>query len=143
YKSTNHGTTWTTCTKPTWHDQNCSINSSDFTRGQAWYDLSAAVDPNNANTIFAGGIDIFKSTDGGTSWTQLTSWSSVCNLIYLHADQHFIIFEPANSNVVYFGNDGGVYKTADGGTTFINRSKNYNVTQFYSCAMNPASYNNQ
>jgi hypothetical protein len=46
YKTTDAGTTWTTMTKPAWHDQgSCSSTSTDLSRGQAWYDLPAAVDP--------------------------------------------------------------------------------------------------
>jgi len=143
YKSTNSGSTWSTSTKPTWNDGSCSSTSNDFTRTQAWYDLIAAVDPNNANNVFIGGVDIFKTTNGGTSWTQLTSWWGGCSRQYIHADQHAIIFEPANSNIVYFGNDGGVFRTSDAGSTFSNKGFNYNVTQYYGCAMNPTAYNNQ
>src|SRR6185503_19346850 len=114
YKSTNNGTSLSTLTKPAWNDGSCSSTSNDFTRTQAWYDLAAAVDPNNANNVFIGGVDLFKTTNGGTSWTQLTSWWRGCARPYVHADQHIIIFEPGNSNKVYFGDDGGVYSTSDG-----------------------------
>lgn len=140
YKSVNGGTTWTSCTLPT--DADAGIGA-DFTRGQAWYDLIAGVDPNNASTLIIGGVDIFKSTNAGTSWTQLCHWYGGFGYQEVHADQHAIVYQPGSSSVVYFGNDGGVYRTADGGTTIAPKSYNYNVTQYYACAINPTLGSNQ
>lgn len=143
YKSTNSGSTWTTLPKPLWNDQSCSSTSNDFTRGQGWYDLIAAVDPTNANRVLIGGIDLFLSTDGGNTWTQKSSWWGGCSRPYVHADQHAIVFQPGNPNVVLFGNDGGVYRSTDGGNTFSFKGWNYNVTTYYSCAMHPNAGNHQ
>ena len=65
--------TWNTLTTPSWCDQGSA--STDFTRGQAWYDLIAAVDPADANTVYVGGVDVLKSTNAGTSWTQVSRWA--------------------------------------------------------------------
>jgi PKD repeat protein len=146
YKTTNGGTTWTTLTVPAWRDQNCGTPSTDFTRGQAWYDLTAIVDPNNVNNVFIGGVDIFKTSNGGTTWTQLTNWAGLCGYQYAHADQHTMIYEPGNSNIMYFGNDGGIFRTANATAAvpaIVDRDLGYNVTQFYACAMNPTAYSNQ
>ncbi|HKR06766.1 MAG TPA: PKD domain-containing protein [Bacteroidia bacterium] len=142
YRTTNGGTTWTTCALPAWRDQNCGTPGSDFTRGQAWYDLTAIVDPNNANNMFIGGVDILKTTNGGTSWTQITSWWGGCGYQYVHADQHLMIFEPGSSTVAYFANDGGVWRTtnATAATPAISdRNLGYNVLQFYACAIHPTA----
>ena len=72
--------TWTTLTIPNWCDQG-SMNT-DFTRGQGWYDLIAAVDPSDANTLFIGGVDIMKTTNAGTSWAQSTRWSQLVALVH-------------------------------------------------------------
>ncbi len=141
-RTTNGGTSWSDLTIPSWKDQNCTFASSDFTRNQAWYDLIAAVDPNDANTIFIGGIDLLRSTNGGNSWTQLTNWAGLCDYPEVHADQHSIVFAPGSSDVIYFGNDGGVYQTTTGSDTqpvFKRKEDNYNTTQFYSVAMHPGS----
>ncbi len=140
YKTTNAGSSWTSCSLPV--DADGGIGA-DFTRGQAWYDLVAAVDPNNANTLLVGGIDIFKSSNGGSSWTQLCHWYGGFGYQEVHADQHAIIFQPGSSSVIYFGNDGGVYRTANGGSTIDFKSYNYNVTQFYAAAMHPSTGSNQ
>ncbi len=140
YKTTNSGSTWTSCTLPTDADPGIA---GEFTRGQAWYDLVIAVDPNDANTVLAGGIDLFKSSNGGSTWSQLSHWYGGYGYQEVHADQHAILYQPGSSSVVYFGNDGGIYQSVNGGTTINFKSSNYNVTQFYACAMNPGTGSNQ
>jgi len=131
--------TWNTLTTPTWCDQGSS--SSDFTRSQAWYDLIAAVDPTNANTVFIGGVDILKSTNGGSSWSQTSRWSSFggCSGTTIHADIHSLVFKPGSSTELLVGNDGGIYRTTDAGSAFTSRVTGYNVTQYYACAIHPSS----
>lgn len=132
YRSADKGATWSSLTMPTWSD------GGNFARGQAWYDLISGVDPSNANTVYVGGVDLFKSTNGGSSWTQLSNWwRDPSHAKYAHADQHAIIFRPSDPNFVVYGNDGGVSITTDGGSNFETRVNEYNVTQFYSCAIHP------
>jgi len=143
YKSTNAGLTWTAYRLPV--DADGGIGN-DISRGQAWYDISLCVDPNNVNVLFVGGIDIFKTSTGGTSWQQVTHWYGGFGFQEVHADQHLAMFEPGNSSVAYFGNDGGIYMTSNATVaipTVITKHDNYNVTQFYGCAMNPTAYSNQ
>ncbi|MEP7171310.1 MAG: hypothetical protein ABI855_18220, partial [Bacteroidota bacterium] len=142
YKTTDGGANWTTCALPSWKDQNCASPSTDMTRTQSWYDLTAVVDPNNVNNVFVGGVDIMKTSNGGTSWTQITNWAGACAFQYVHADQHTMIFEPGNSNVAYFGNDGGIWRTANATAatpTITDRDLGYNVLQFYACAIHPTA----
>lgn len=144
YKTTNGGTTWSTTPKPLWRDQNCGTTNTDFTRTQAWYDLIAAVDPNNDQIVYIGGVDLLKSTNGGTSFTQISSWWGGCAQ-EVHADQHTIVFEQGNSSIIYFGNDGGVWRTTNGSAavpSIISKNYGYNVTQFYGAAMHPNAYSN-
>lgn len=140
-RTTNGGTTWTSRTEPA--DADPGIPANDFSRGQAWYDLAIAISPTNRDRIFVGGIDIFASGDGGGTWTQLTHWYGGFGFPYAHADQHYITFQPGNGNIAYFGNDGGVYRTANAAAanpTLTFKGQNFNVTQFYACAMHPTSY---
>ncbi len=149
-RSTNGGSSWTSRTEPS--DADNGIPNTDFSRGQAWYDLIAAVDPNNRNTLIVGGIDLFRSTDGAGTWSQISKWSNNNNLAFLncsevHADQHAIIFKPGSSSEVLFGNDGGVYYTsniASAATSNViaRRDNGYNVTQFYACAIHPTAATN-
>ena len=140
YRSINGGASWSTRTNPT--DADGGIGN-DFTRGQAWYDLTACVDPNNSNVLLVGGVDLFKSTNGGNNWQQISHWYGGFGFQEVHADQHAILFEPGNSNVIYFGNDGGIYRSSNGTAsipTISHVSDNYNVTQFYACSMTNVAY---
>ncbi|NVK27394.1 MAG: PKD domain-containing protein [Flavobacteriia bacterium] len=146
-RSTDGGLTWNTVTEPV--DADNGIPATDFTRGQAWYDLILAVDPNDPNTVIAGGIDLFRSTDGGLNWSQISKWSNNNNLAslncsYVHADQHQVVFKPGSSSIVIFGTDGGVFYTsslsnAATSNVISARNKDYNITQFYSCAIHPTA----
>jgi PKD repeat protein len=138
YKSTDTGANWTTCTKPSDADPGIA---NDITRGQAWYDLSIAVDPGNSNTLIVGGIDLFKSTTGGNNWQQLTHWYGGFGFQNVHADQHAVVYR--NSSEIYFTNDGGIYRSINGGTTITFAGTNFNVTQYYACAIHPALGSNK
>ncbi|MBL7811875.1 MAG: hypothetical protein JNL57_06590 [Bacteroidetes bacterium] len=138
--SQDRGANWTSRSEP--DDADNGIDATDFTRGQAWYDLILAVDPNDSNTVIAGGIDLFRSTNAAGNWTQISKWSNNANLNtlncpYVHADQHAILFKAGSSNTCIFGTDGGVFYTTNisgassSGSAISSRNKGYNVTQFY------------
>jgi PKD repeat protein len=141
----NNGASWNIMNEPA--DVDTGIDDTDFTRGQAWYDLVIAVDPNSPITVIAGGIDLFRSTNSGTTWSQISKWSNNNDLYDLdcsevHADQHAIVFKDGSSDIALFGNDGGVFYTTSLSTAATNdvieaRNYGYNVTQFYSCAIHP------
>ncbi len=145
YKSTNGGDIWNPVTSPVF----CEFGApnADFTRDQGFWNLTGAVDPNNPNTLYIGGIDAFKSIDGGLNWTQITSWNgpnvSGCTspATYVHADHHGIVFKPGNSSEILWGTDGGIYRTTNSGASFTERNEGYNVAQFYSCAAHPTNPN--
>lgn len=139
-KSRDGGATWSSMKKPKDADQ--GIPGTDFTRGQAWYDLTMAVSPLDSNKIIVGGIDLFYSSNAGSSWVQISKWSnnpglSSLNCSYVHADQHAIVFKPNTLGTVLFGSDGGVFYssniTNNPGTTDItvDRNNGYFATQFY------------
>ncbi len=141
--STNAGATWTVRTEPV--DADGGIPATDFSRGQAWYDLCIAVSPTNRDHVFVGGIDLFKSTNGCNTWQQISHWYGGFGFQEVHADQHWIYFEPGNPDVIYFGNDGGIYRTTNGTAaipTITQKNSGYNVTQFYACASGPIAGSN-
>jgi len=132
-KTTNSGLTWTSLSIP----KLVSDGITHFTRSQAWYDLILQVHPTNANMVIAGGIDLHRTSDGGTTWTGISHWYGGYSKPYVHADQHAIVFRPGNPNEVAFGSDGGVDYSTNAGNisivpTFRSRNYYYNVTQFYS-----------
>lgn len=143
-RTTNAGASWNNLSDASWSDQ-CAAPVTDFTRGQAFYDLCVAVDPNNREHVIIGGIDLLKSTDGGGSWTQISEWADCSSLEDVHADQHVIVFAEGSSDIMYVGNDGGIYRTGNASAafpTFSSRGAGYNTTQFYGCAMHPDALSN-
>jgi hypothetical protein len=142
--------TWTVRSVPTIIDQG---SNSVFTRGQAFYDLIAAVDPNNANSLYIGGVDALRSDDNGATWTQMSTWSLFAATGFtaaqnIHADHHAITYVPGSSSRVLWGTDGGVYYTTDANITGVGakptwagKNTGYNVTQYYGCAIHPTTTN--
>jgi len=79
------------------------------TGGQGTYDLSLLVDPVDENKIYTGGINIWGSVDGGTTFNGVSLWYEGYGP-GLHADQHQFKFNPLD-NKYYVCNDGGLMRT--------------------------------
>jgi hypothetical protein len=128
FRSSDGGTTWTTLAAPS------ALNNG--TASQTWYNLIGAVDPNNANIIVVGGLNLARSVDGGDSWTTITSSGTV------HVDHHALQF--IGSTRLVNGNDGGIYYSENinvASPSFANKNNGYNVTQFYACDYHPTDIN--
>lgn len=113
YRTTNGGTSWTRL-----HNAPATLFGGN---NQGWYDIAVAVSPTDPALVLIGGVDLYRSANGGNSWTNVSG--SV-----LHPDQHAVAFGPG---VVYAGNDGGVWRSTTGGTSWVNRNTGLAVTQFY------------
>ncbi len=141
-KSIDSGASWSDIIIPKILNPDCTLGTKDFTRGQADYDLILAVAPKNPDVLIAGGIDVNRSQDGGTTWGDKGDGKSVSFWVrdeckpYVHADVHAITFRPGSDNEAIIGSDGGVSFSPNLGNssepTFSDRNKGYNVTQFYS-----------
>lgn len=121
YKSTDGGATW--------HD----TKAPDYCTPQCSYDNVLAVDPTNANVVYAGGAfgtTLIRSSNGGKTWNVL---QSAQNSGFLHADMHALAFS-ADGRKLYLGNDGGAYSTtqpAAPAPKFTALNKGLSLTQFY------------
>ncbi|NOU46068.1 MAG: PKD domain-containing protein [Bacteroidales bacterium] len=98
--------------------------------GQAWYDLDIAVDPNDADVIYGGGVNCFKSTDGGTTWAIRSHWYGGCSVESVHADLHILEVNPLNDRL-FAGNDGGIYWTDDDGVNWTEITNGITISQAY------------
>lgn len=110
YRTTNSGTTWTERS----NKQNGNIlgwSDGSDNGGQGTYDLALAVDPQNKDRIYAGGVNAWGSADGGASWDGMSYWVNYYGPS-IHADQHQFKFNPLDS-VLYVCNDGGIMRTDD------------------------------
>jgi photosystem II stability/assembly factor-like uncharacterized protein len=133
WRSTDGGATW------------LELGTFGFDTAQFGYNTYITIDPNNANTVYIGSRDVYKSVDGGLSWTNITRSYSIFGNFYdysplssnAHPDQHALAFAPGSSSQFYIGNDGGIYKTNDGGATFQSRNSTLTLAQFVGLALHP------
>lgn len=132
YKSEDGGNTWMqTLSGNTLNILGRSPYGSDD-YSQAWYNLSIAVSLTDVNEIYTGGINIWKSSDGGYNWQILTHETPniLPGVDYMWVDHHELKINPLNS-VVYDANDGGLYKSVDQGDNWTDLSDGLEVLQIY------------
>ncbi|MGM0648876.1 MAG: PKD domain-containing protein, partial [Bacteroidota bacterium] len=139
YKSTDHGQNFTQV-----HDSTninllgWSTDGSDE-GGQGWYDLACAADPNDAGTVYVGGVNTWKSVNGGASWDIVTHWYGGDGVPYVHADHHSLDFSPLTGEL-FSGNDGGLHKTNNGGDSWTDLSDGLQILQIYRMGMSATNY---
>jgi len=128
YKSTNSGLSYTQAYAGTTSNLlGWSADGSD-TGGQGWYDLSMAVAPSNANDIVIGGINTWRSINGGTTWTIVNHWVG-SNAQAVHADKHMLKYR--NNGNLFECNDGGVYVSTDNGSSWTDKTNGMVISQMY------------
>lgn len=126
YRSTNSGTNFSLqANSPNIFGY--SPTGSDSS-GQSWYDLAIVVDPNDASTMWVGGVNNWKSTDGGVTYTIQTNWTYPNSIGYTHADIHYLNIYNGD---LYCGSDGGVFVSTDGGDNWTDKSAGLQISQFY------------
>jgi photosystem II stability/assembly factor-like uncharacterized protein len=111
---------------------------SDLETHQAWYDWFAAVAPNNPDVLYLGAINTHRGVrqaNGSWAWTNLSAKKPTGDCI--HPDQHAIAFSPTDPNVVYVGNDGGLSRSPDAGTTWESLNKGLSITEVEFLAQHP------
>lgn len=118
---------------------NKTASQTNFIERQGWYDLAIAVNPNDANHVLIGAIDLFVSNDGGNAIVKKSNWFPQAGQVqrYMHADHHGYFFSPHNPNHIYFVNDGGVAKSVDGGNSFTHLNNGLNISQSYGISVSP------
>ncbi len=138
WRSDDAGVTWSVVYQPTsFSSTNPNILSgtrqtqqtSTSTSGQGSYDLCCAVSPTDANLVVVGGVNLYRTANGGTTWNQISHWSSVSGVPTVHADHHTLNY--VSSSLLLIGTDGGVYFSANDGTSFTERNQGLAITQFY------------
>lgn len=138
YRSTDSGVSFTTRTTS---PNILGYDTNGGSGSQAWYDLVIAADPTNANIIYTGGINIWKSIDGGTTMNINTYWVGSSGTIDgVHADQHVLEFSPFN-NDIYSGNDGGIYYSSNLGANWIDISSGLAIAQVYKIGVSQITEN--
>ena len=124
YRSADGGASW-------------SLRSSTACEGQCSYNLAIDVHPTQPDTILVGSIRTARSTNGGSSFTILHStWGSSQAV---HQDTHVVRYSRSNPDRFWLGTDGGVWRTDNGGSSWVNMNSNLNVTQFYDISVHPTN----
>jgi photosystem II stability/assembly factor-like uncharacterized protein len=147
WRSSNGGRTFTKR-----RSRNPDGDTANYLGDQGWYDnVIWAGDPTNPDLVIVGGIDLWRSTDGGHGLTEISTWWDPRSA---HADHHAIVAHPGydgtTNRTVFFGNDGGIYRADDvvnvGSEARVPKilgwnelNNTYGVTQFYAAAGNPTT----
>lgn len=115
---------------------------------QTSYDLTMAVHPTNPNTVFVGAINLYRTTDAfatSLNWTRIGGYAgptTYARYAQNHPDHHALVFHPTNSNLLYNGNDGGVFATSGPLASFVSwtpLNNGFVTTQFYTIALDHAT----
>lgn len=127
FRSTNAGTSFSLMsTSPNIFDWSTNGSGSG---GQGWYDIAIDASPTNANEIVAGGVNTWRSLNGGSTWALHTHWTGGGGRPYVHADLHSVNY--VNGTTIFLGHDGGVSRTTNGGTSYSTINSNMNIAQIY------------
>jgi len=123
YRSQDDGATW-----------QLRASNPNIPGGQGWYNLSLAADPFNADRIYAGGVQLYRSNDGGAVWSSIGGG-------VVHVDHHDAKIVPG-TNDVWVANDGGIWSSTDNGSNWTNLNNSLTSYQFYDICVNngPTSY---
>ena len=136
----------------------CNFAPNTF-YSQGDYDMAIAIDPTDENRVWVGGIDLFRSDDGGRNWGLASYWwAEPTDPSYSHADNHIIVFHPnyngGTNKKMFVGSDGGISRTDDAranlaigeqaacnpantSVRWTSLNNNYGVTQFWHGAVFP------
>ncbi len=125
YLSTNSGSTFT-----------LRSTTPNVLGSQAWRNIAIAVSPTNAADLYVGGLDMYKSTNSGTSWTQISGWASSTFSFFCHADI-FDLF--CDATYLYCASDGGLYRMTRSTDSWTTLHSNMQIAQAYRMSVDPTA----
>jgi PKD repeat protein/photosystem II stability/assembly factor-like uncharacterized protein len=147
YKSTDGGSAFTQLVNG--NDANKSYlyyysDGSGENSGQGSYDLTIAVSPSDKNRVIIGGVNSWKTTDGGTTWNICNMWTSYSGYNFsgapeVHADKHIHVYRA--DGTLFEGNDGGIYKSTNSGTSWTDLSNGIVNSQIYRLSVSQTDNN--
>jgi photosystem II stability/assembly factor-like uncharacterized protein len=128
YKSTNSGSSFSKVnTASPANVLGWNSNGADA-GGQGWYDLAIAASPGNKDEIIVGGVNNWRSTNGGGNFSLIGHWTG-SGAPYVHADVHDLVY--LNSTTFYSANDGGLFSSSNGGQSWTDHSNGLQIGQMY------------
>jgi hypothetical protein len=136
YSSLDDGATWTQ-----------KATASSFTGSalnQGWYAHDVAVSPTRADSVYWAEMELFVSTNGGTSFgTKKSVWSgwnvnqttvgttAEGTTTYVHADIHHVYVSPFDTKTIFCITDGGLFKSTNSGNNWISINGGLQTVQIY------------
>ncbi|MCE7982957.1 MAG: hypothetical protein DYG89_17370 [Caldilinea sp. CFX5] len=133
-----------------WAQVTIGAENYNFCGQQCWYSHEIAAHPTNPDQVLLGGMAnyvdggdtlervnriIVRVSNNGQALADLSPNTS--STTSLHPDMHVITFDPKNPQVIWAGNDGGVFQSTDGGATWQARNEGLATLQFTGFAVNP------
>ena len=113
YTTSDKGDTWSTAT------------TSSTISVYGAYTSNIAVDISSPDIVYVSGVELYKMVKSGSTWTVTNIGSN------LHADSHAFATHPTDHLTIFTGNDGGIYKSTDGGSTWDDSiNEGLTITQF-------------
>ena len=106
-----------------------ALDASQFMVWRPFYFANLIVDPKDENKVFKAGGSLLLSTDGGHSFGAVSGGA--------HGDFHDVWIDPAHTDTVFAGDDGGLWRSHDGGTRW-EHMMNLPVSQFYHVSVDNA-----
>jgi photosystem II stability/assembly factor-like uncharacterized protein len=133
YKSNNEGGAFTQLVSGDCLSTNMLTNTlaGNGCYGSAYYAITAAINPLNENEIWVGGINLWRSEDGGNNWNINTFNFPGYGKPVTHADKHYLAYNPLTPGKFYSCSDGGLQITNDQGTTWTDISNGLQIGQIY------------
>ncbi|MEA2042672.1 MAG: T9SS type A sorting domain-containing protein [Bacteroidota bacterium] len=132
YKSTDSGDSFSQVFDGTISGNNLmGWYEGNSTGGQGWYDLSMAVSPNNEDVLLIGGVNTWRSQDGGSNWDMVNHWYGGFGAQAVHADKHMLKYRADGD--LFECNDGGIYYSNSDGDidSWIDKSNGMMISQMY------------
>lgn len=134
WRTTNGGTTWEQ------RATNADFGGCDGTGAQAWYDMGMTIAPNDTDVVFLSAVDLFRSDNGGDTFTNVTcGYSGGAQAgVDVHVDHHARAYVGGDPSRILIGSDGGMYYASNADTAnprqidFIHLNDTLSTIEFYS-----------
>ncbi len=120
YHTRNGGQSWSTATNP-----------PAYLGEQGWYDNAITVSPTDPDKVVAGGVWYIRSTNGGIGWNEQNPYEQAG---LPHVDVHDLQWQ---GSTLWVANDGGVWKSENGGLTWTDCNSGLITRQYYGIAIDP------